>query len=57
MVFEAETGSSFQLTANHTDITIDSLHPYYTYHCTIVAVTTSEGPHSAVIIVQTKEAG
>ena len=56
-VTEVETGRMFQVTTNTTSITIDSLHPYYTYNCTVVAVTIGPGPFSTVITVRTAEDG
>ena len=40
-----------------TEATIGPLHPYYTYNCTILAVTVGEGPPSTVITVRTGEDG
>ena len=56
-VTEEETGRMFQLSTNTTSIVIGPLHPYYTYNCTIVAVTITPGPFSSVITVRTDEAG
>ena len=47
----------FQVTTNTTSITIGFLHPYYTYNCTVVAVTIGPGPFSTVITVRTAEDG
>ena len=47
----------FQLSTNTTSITIGSLHAYYTYNCTVVAVTIGPGPFSTVITVRTAEDG
>ena len=56
-VTEVETGRMFQLSTNTTSIIIGSLHPYYIYNCTVVAVTIAPGPFSTVITVRTDEAG
>ena len=56
-VTEVETGRMFQLITNTTGITIGSLHPYYTYNCTVSAVTIGPGPFSTVITVRTAEDG
>ena len=40
-----------------TEAIIGPLHPYYTYNCTILAVTAGEGPPSTVITVRTEEDG
>ena len=58
-VNELETLASFQLSSAPavTEATIGPLHPYYTYNCTILAVTVGEGPPSTVITVRTGEDG
>ena len=58
-VTELETGTAlrFSSDASITEATIGSLHPYYTYNCTILAVTVGEGPPSTVITVRTAEDG
>lgn len=58
-VNELETLTSFQLSSAPavTEATIGPLHPYYTYSCTILAVTIGEGPPSTVITVRTAEDG
>ena len=52
-VTELETGNSFLHTSADTEITIFSLHPFYNYAFTVVAVTVAEGPPSLPIFVQT----
>ncbi len=54
---EHETGSMFRHSINTTEITIDSLHPFYLYNCSVGAVTVHEGPHSAIIALRTEESG
>ena len=56
-ITEEETGRMFQLITSTTSITVGSLHPYYTYNCTVVAVTIGPGPFSTVITVRTAEDG
>ena len=58
-VNELETLTSFQLSSLPavTEATIGPLHPYYTYNCTILAVTVGEGPPSTIITVRTGEDG
>lgn len=58
-VNELETYYSFQLSSDPdvTEAIIGPLHPYYTYNCTILAVTIGEGPPSTVITVRTGEDG
>ena len=59
-VIELETGTALRYSSSDptiTEATIGSLHPYYTYNCTISAVTVGEGPPSTVITVRTAEDG
>lgn len=52
-VWEADTGNTISLSTVHTSITISSLHPYYTYHSSIAAVTVGIGPFSDTKEIQT----
>ena len=52
----AETGSMLQYTSTELSLTITDLHPYYTYTCTIAAVTVAPGP-GETIVFQTPEDG
>jgi len=58
-VTEGETGLLLQYTTDPDtrEIVIGPLHPYYTYHCTVVAYTVEVGPYTAIITIQTDEAG
>ena len=58
-VTEGETGTLLQFTTapNITEATIGPLHPFYTYHCTILAYTVEGGPNSSVLSVRTNETG
>ena len=40
-----------------TNITITGLHPYFTYHCNVSAVTVGHGPFSTVTSITTLEDG
>ena len=44
----AETGSMLQYTSTELSLTITDLHPYYTYTCTIAAVTVAPGPGEVI---------
>ena len=55
-ITEQETGRVFQQTSEETEITIGPLHPHYTYHCAVSAVTVDEGPY-ITITVRTHEDG
>lgn len=56
-ITEDATGSVFQYStsASIQEITIGSLHPYYIYHCTVVAYTVEEGPYTSIFTIQTEE--
>jgi len=58
-VTEGETGNLLQYTTNPNtrELVVGPLHPYYTYHCTVVAYTIEVGPYTAIITVRTDEAG
>ena len=58
-VTEDETSIVTQLTTDPTmtEIVIGPLHPFYVYHCTILAYTIEGGPSTAVISVRTAEDG
>ena len=54
---EVDTGMSFNVSSNFTEIIISSLHPAYFYTCQVSAVTIDVGVFSENITVQTLEAG
>ena len=54
---ETNTGTTLYYNVTYTEITVSSLHPYYSYGCRIAAVTVSTGPFSTAITVLTKQAG
>ena len=56
-VSEIETGTSFFVTSNDTEITVPDLHPYFTYECNIAAFTIDLGPYSNAITIQLLEEG
>ena len=47
---EQETGNETQITTIDTTITVTNLHPYYTYQCSVSAVTVAIGPSIEIII-------
>ena len=57
IINEGESGETFQLTTAATSVTVPSLHPFYTYNCTIAAFTVGEGPHSGDITLTMPEDG
>ena len=56
-IHEVETGRNFTATSNTTQVTLEPLHPYYTYMCSIAAVTIGRGPFSLHVTEQLPEAG
>lgn len=57
LVIEEETGSNTSFTSTSTQITVTSLHPFYTYQISVAAVTVSAGPYSPPVTLQTLEDG
>ena len=56
-ITEVDTGRQFQLTSLTNYILVGSLHPFYTYACTVAASTVDSGPYSPPLTVKTLEAG
>ncbi len=58
-VTEVETGVLTQHTTDPsmTEIVVGPLHPFYVYHCTILAYTVEGGPSTTVISLRTAEDG
>ena len=54
---ERETASEFQEQPINTQVTLQSLHPYYTYTCRVAAVTTGPGPYTGNLTIQLPEDG
>ena len=56
---ELETERKFEesSTENETEITVRELHPYYTYNCSVAAVTVGRGPFSDPVVNRTLEDG
>lgn len=54
---ETDTGILKNYTTMSTSITVAELHPYYTYSCTVSAMTVAEGPASPAAIITTPEDG
>ena len=48
LLVAAETGSVLQYTSTELSLTISDLHPYYTYTCTVAAVTVAPGPGEVI---------
>ena len=58
-VTENATGQVFvfNTSASESELTVGSLHPHYTYHCTITGITVQQGPYTALYDIQTEEDG
>ena len=56
-VTEHETTLEFQEEPTNTQVTLQSLHPYYTYTCRVAAVTTGPGPYTGNVTIQLPEDG
>ena len=56
-VQEEETGRSFSVNSTNTELSIGNLHPFYTYHFAVAAVTISQGPFTYEYTLQTLEDG
>ena len=56
---ELETDRKFEerSTKTETNITLRELHPYYTYNCSVAAVTVGRGPFSDPVVNRTLEDG
>ena len=54
---ERETGMAYRLTTAATSLTGPSLHPFYTYNCTVAAFTIAEGPYSLEVNITMPEDG
>ena len=57
MITEVETGTITTLFTEATNLTVNSLHPYYTYSCIVAAETTGLGPYSHPVDIQLPETG
>ena len=52
---ELETGNVFQHVSTTTSITVTTLHPYYSYSCTVSAYTVAMGPYTEAVTAMTLE--
>ena len=58
IIIEEETGRVISLSTRDTGLNVTSLHPYYTYNCTIAAATSAgTGPFSSPVIIRLPETG
>ena len=56
-ITERETGMVYRLATAATSLTVPSLHPFYTYDCTLTAFTIAEGPYSVEVNITMPEDG
>ena len=56
-ISERETGKRFHLVTAAASVTVPTLHPFYTYNCTVAAFTVEEGPHSVAVTITMPEDG
>lgn len=56
-ITELETGNVISLISFNTFITVQFLHPYYTYASVVSAVTNAEGPSSEELVITTPQDG
>jgi len=56
-ISERETGKRFHLVTTAASVTVPTLHPFYTYNCTVVAFTVEEGPRSVEVTITMPEDG
>lgn len=56
-VLETETGMTLQLSTTTESITLQNLHPYYTYLVEVSAYTIAHGPSSSPLSVTTEQDG
>ena len=56
-ITEEESGKTFTFFSSTDSIVVPSLHPYYTYHCRVSALTVDYGPFTDGLTVTTMEDG
>lgn len=56
-VVELDTGRQFMVSTNTTEVTLEDLHPYYTYSSRVAAETIAVGPFSTPLTIQLSEDG
>ena len=56
-ITEVETGAVTTLYSEAMTVNVTSLHPYYTYRCTVAAETNALGPFSYPVEIQLPESG
>lgn len=54
-IIEDETSTTTTYMTNSSQLTVNDLHPYYTYKCSVAAETVGVGPYTSVLTVQLDE--
>ena len=54
---EVDSGRMLTATSNTTEVSVDNLHPFYSYSCRIAAETVQVGPYTTPITIQLDEDG
>ena len=54
-ILEYDTSTTALYYSNTTNTTVNGLHPYYIYKCSVAAMTVDIGPYTAVITLQLDE--
>ena len=54
-ITEEETSAVMLHYSNSSQVTVEDLHPYYTYMCAVAAETVEVGPYTTNIIIQLDE--
>ena len=54
-ILEDDTSTTTTYYSNNTLLTVNNLHPYYTYKCSVAAITVGVGPYSVILAVQLDE--
>ena len=56
-ITELNTGTDFELESTNTEITLQNLHPFYQYSCSVAAETVALGPSTPVVTIEMPEDG
>jgi len=56
-VTELDTGTNFEMESTNTEITLQNLHPFYQYSCSVAAETVALGPSTPVLTIEMPEDG
>ena len=56
-ITETNTGSTIQKLSTTNSLTVENLHPYYTYSVMVAAYTIESGPYSTSFLFTTAEHG